>query len=579
MTVDSPRQRLALAALLFVATLFVFRPALACDFVNFDDPLYVQNNPILFDGLSGVGVERAFTTIQGGYWIPLTWLSYLIDFHFSGLNPSGYHRTNILLHAATAALLFLTLCRMTAAPGRSLAVAAFFAVHPIQVESVAWVTERKDVLSTFFLVLALLAYTGYANRPGLGRYLLVVLCFVLGLMAKPMLVTLPVVLLVLDFWPLNRGALGPRRLVLEKAPLILLAFAAGVLTIVTQRHGTAVRSLDEFSLYARLGNALVCYVVYLRMLLWPYPLAVFYPHPGNDLPFWQPLLAASLLLALTMTAFRLRRRAPYLLAGWLWYAISLAPVSGILQAGWQGRADRFVYVPSIGLFVLAVWGMADLIGTRRRLAAAILATCLLSLCVAVTTRQIPYWRDSVTLWEHTAAVTDDNFVCRHTLAAALLDRGRTAEAVEHLERAIALKPDHELAYYLLGLARRQQKRLDEAERWLREALKISPEYVEALAVLAEVLAEEKRLDEAEQTARRALELDPRSAVATASLAAIRLRQGLDEEGLELLRTAVSLDPHDASLRLRLADELRRRGLDAEADRQDEALRSLYQRGP
>ncbi len=571
------RLPLALAALLFLGTVIVFRPALACDFINFDDPSYVQSNPILHDGLSLAGLERAFTTIQGGYWIPLTWTSYLIDYHFSGLHPADYHRTNVLLHAATAALLFLTLFRMTGACGRSFAVAGLFAFHPIQVESVAWVTERKDVLSTFFLILALRAYTGYARCPGLGRYLLIVLFFVLGLMAKPMLVTLPVVLFVLDYWPLGRRNLGVRRLILEKLPLLLLALAAGVLTIITQRQGTAVRSLDEFSLYARMGNAIVCYVVYLRMLLWPYPLAVFYPHPGDALPLWQPLGAAILMLLLTGTAFRFRRRAPYLLAGWLWYLITLAPVSGILQAGWQGHADRFVYVPCIGLFLLAVWGMGDLSGMRRRLGATILTACVIGACVAVTTLQLRHWHDSLTLWEHTAAVTEDNFVCRDSLAATLLDHGRTSEAETHLQHALVLKPDHELAYFLLGLALQQQNRFEEAEGRLREALTISPHYVEALVARAEVLAEQKRIDEAEQIALRALELAPGSAEATACLAAIRLRQGHNEEGLALLREAVKFDPHAEPLRTQLAKELRRRGLDDEAERELEVLRILYRR--
>ena len=266
-----------LALLLFLGTALVFQPAVRCDFINLDDPVYIHSNPILHKGLNEEGITAAFATVHAGYWIPLTWLSYLIDQELYGLAAGGYHRTNVLLHAATAALLFLFLRRMTGAQGRSFVVAALFALHPVQLESVAWVTERKDVLSTFFLVLTLWAYLVYVAQPSSWRCVGVLLCYSLGLMAKPMLVTLPVALLLLDYWPLKRS--GVKKLILEKLPLLALALAAGVVTIITQRHGTAVRSLEEVSLYARLGNAIVGYVIYLKMLLWPYPLAVFYPHP------------------------------------------------------------------------------------------------------------------------------------------------------------------------------------------------------------------------------------------------------------------------------------------------------------
>jgi hypothetical protein len=574
MSSPSSRVPLLLAAGLFLTTVLVFQPAVRCDFINFDDPSYVQNNPLLYGGLSLDSAGRAITTVHAGYWIPLTWLSYLVDYQLCGLDPAGYHRTNVLLHAASAALLFVVLFRMTNAVGRSLVAAALFALHPVQVESVAWVTERKDVLSTLFLVLALGAYARYAERPSVRRYLLVVLCFALGLMAKPMLVTLPVVVLLLDFWPLGRQDLGLRRLLLEKLPLFLLALAAGVLTILTQKQGTAVRSLDEFSLYARLGNAVVSSVVYLQMLVFPYPLAVFYPHPGDALPAWQAIGAALILMAVTLLAWMLRQRAPFLLVGWLWYLVTLAPVSGVLQAGWQGRADRFLYVPAIGLFILASWGVAALAPGRQRLlqwsAAGVLAAS-----VALTIVQLSHWRDSLALWEHTFAVTEDNFVTRDSLAAALLDHDCVAEAVAHLERARAINPRHELAPYLLGLAAQKENRLDDAVRHLRQALALSPEHVEALAALAEVLAELKRPDEAELQARRALALAPDSAIAMHSLGVVQMRQYHDDEALACFRDAVRLDPHALPLRIRLIDELCRRGLDSEAERERLALRRLY----
>ncbi len=595
------RVRIEVAVFLFVATLIVFRPAMSCDFINFDDPSYVQNNPILYDGLSLDSVGRAFTTVHAGYWIPLTWLSYLLDYAMSGLSPGGYHRTNVLLHAATVALLYVVLCRMTDAPGRSFVVAALFAFHPVQVESVAWVTERKDVLSTFFAVLTLLAYHAWTRAPGVGRYLLMVLCLALGLMAKPMLVTLPVALLILDYWPLNRGNLGIRRLVFEKLPLLVLCLAAGVATILTQRQGTAVRSLEEFSLCARLGNAVVSYAVYLRMLLFPYPLAVFYPHPGDDLPAWQVALSAVVLLGLFYGAWKLRKAAPYLLAGWLWYLVTLAPVSGVLQAGWQGRADRFLYLPSIGLFVAVCWGYAAGVKGRRRQLRIVFAGVVLLCCVVATFAQQQHWRDSQTLWRHTVRVTDDNFVARDSLAAALLDANQTDEAIKHLERAIEMKPTHELAYYLLGLADRQQKRPDDAARHLREAITCSPDYVDAHVALAEVLAEIGKLDEAEVEARHAIDLDPNAPEGHAALSAVLrarkwdeimvycmvyprllLTTGLrarkwDEEALEHLREAVRLGPHARPLRELLVRELKRLGRADEAEDEEKALRRLLRR--
>jgi Flp pilus assembly protein TadD len=370
------------------------------------------------------------------------------------------------------------------------------------------------------------------------------LCFGLGLMAKPMLVTLPFVLLLLDYWPLKRA--GVKRLVLEKLPLLALALAAGVLTILTQRHGTAVRSLEELSLHARLGNAVVSYVIYLKMLLWPYPLAVFYPHPEEAIALWQVAGSAVILVLLTILAFVLRRRAPYLLVGWLWYIITLGPVSGVLQAGWQGRADRFLYVPSIGLFMLAVWGLADLL-QRRRLALGVAGGTIVAACACGTILQLRHWTDSLTLWEHTAAVTEDNFTARDSLAAVLLAHGRVDEAIEHLRQARVLRPNHELSHYLLGLAYRQQNRLEESTQSLTTAVRVRPECQEAHAVLAEVLADQNRFAEAEQHAQTALELDPSASAGPQALGAIRLRQGRRSEARELFRKALCLEPHSQTL--------------------------------
>ena len=393
----------------------------------------------------------------------------------------------------------MLLCRLTGATLPSGLAAALFALHPLQVESVAWVTERKDVLSTFFGLLALHAHAGYAARPGITRYLLVVLWLGLGLLAKPMLVTLPGVMLLLDYWPLNR--LGPARiqpaapgskLILEKLPLFALAVAAAVVTVLAQRDGNAVRTLDEFSLAARLGNAVVSYVSYLDKIIWPFDLAVFYPHPGTP-SFARVAGALIFLAAMTgLIVWRARWR-PYLLVGWLWFVGTLLPVSGVLQAGWQGMADRFVYFPSVGLFLILAFALGDILATgRRRL--AICMSCVapvvavLSVLSVRTMEQVTYWQNSLTLWEHARRVTPDNFYTRFSYGAALLDVGRVDEAAEQFVRSLELKPDHPFGHYELGLARREQGRLDEAIASWTTALRLAPEYAEARLALAEAQA-------------------------------------------------------------------------------------------
>jgi tetratricopeptide (TPR) repeat protein len=496
------RLRFLIILALSAATLIVYRPVCNYAFVNLDDPDYVQDNPLLH-----ACPLRAFTTIQAGYWIPLTWLSYQLDHWLYGLSPGGYHRTNLLLHIVNVTLLFLLLCRLTGATLPSGFAAALFALHPLQVESVAWVTERKDVLSTFFGLLALHAYAGYARRPSVVRYLLVMLWLALGLLAKPMLVTLPCILLLLDYWPLQRKIIAKCklqnanckmqignlhfaiRLVLEKLPLFALALAASIVTVFAQRHDDAVRTLDQFSLSARLGNALISYVSYVQKLIWPVDLAVFYPHPGVPAA-WHMAAAIILLAAVTGLVVWQARREPYLLVGWLWFAGTLFPVSGVMQAGWQGMADRFLYVPSIGLFVAFAFALRELkpiwdfrlMNFDLRFA---LALVLLAILSARTADQVRHWQDSITLWEHTRLVTPDNFYARFSYGAALLDAGRVAEAAEQFERAIELKPDHPFGHYELGIARREQGRLDEAVVSWSTALRLAPEYKQARLALAE----------------------------------------------------------------------------------------------
>jgi tetratricopeptide (TPR) repeat protein len=521
---DPSRLRLLLGLTLVAAVLAVYRPVRDFAFVNLDDPDYVQDNPLVNGGLTPSNVSSAFTTIHAGYWIPLTWMSYQLDYEFCGLAPGGYHRTNLLLHAANALLLFLLLCRLTGAVWASGFVAALFALHPIQVESVAWVTERKDVLSTFLGLLALYGYAGYVARPNIGRYLLVATCFVLSLLAKPMMVTLPCLLLLLDFWPLRRfesksspdvnfmrSVLCTRYWVLlEKLPLFAIAFAASVVTVFAQRQGDAVRSLGEFSMSARLGNAAVSTIRYLEKLAWPFDLAVFYPHQGESLAMWQATGSALVLAAITVLVLWLGRRRPYLAVCWLWFLGTLFPVSGVLQAGWQGMADRFLYVPSIGLFILVAFALRDLrpAGDWRSAIGKLqfsLAVLLLALLSLRTSNQLQHWRDSLSLWDHAAQVTPDNFYTRFSHGAALLDAGQVEAAAEHFARSVELKPDHPFGHYQLGLARRQQGRLDEAVACWTNALRLAPNYSEVHVALAEVLAKRGELGGARRHLRQARE--------------------------------------------------------------------------
>ena len=420
-----PQRRWKIIACLFlvVATLATYGDLRTHQFINFDDDIYVTGNPPVQDGLTLKGLTWAFTTMHGGLWIPLTWLSFMVNSQLFGLHPGGFLLTNLLFHIANALLLFLWLLYLTRTLGCSFLVAALFALHPLHVESVAWATERKDVLSTFFWLLTMWAYVWYAERPRLGRYLLILVCFSLGLMAKPMLVTLPFVLLLLDYWPLGRLRLkgpaaaaaspkpGPgvtiKRLVWEKSPLFVISALSIVVTFYAQKEAGAISTLQTLPIANRLANAMVAYGSYLGKMFWPAHLAVFYPHPGHNLPIWQALAAGLALAVLTLLALRQARRHPYLLVGWLWYLGTLLPVIGLVQVGGQAMADRYTYVPFIGLFIVVVWGMADLAARWRapKFLLPVGAGVVLSALMVCTWVQVSYWRDSITLYEHTLEVT------------------------------------------------------------------------------------------------------------------------------------------------------------------------------
>jgi protein O-mannosyl-transferase len=492
----------ALAAIVWI----VFGQTLKHDFVNYDDDAYVHLQPEIVGGVTLHGVGWAFTHIHSGNWHPLTSISHMLDCQLCGLNARGHHLTNLLLHAMGAILLFLALREMTQRLWRSAFVAALFAIHPLRVESVAWIAERKDVLSGVLFMLTLLAYTRYARRPSLVRYLTMAALFACGLMSKPMLVTLPCVLLLLDYWPLKRVA-PLKQLILEKLPLVILSAGSGVVTILAQTH--TMRSLEVLPISARFGNAFVAVVTYIGQMIWPTRLAVLYPLP-DQLPLWKPMLAAAVVCAVTVLAVRMRRTRPYLAVGWFWYLGMLVPVLGILQVGMQSHADRYTYLPQIGLSLGLTWMIAELSVAwkyRRPMLSGAVAVLLVALMKSAAV-QASYWRDSETLWRHTLAVTTRNSVAHTNLGNTLPAR----DALPHYEAALAIAPDSTLPLNNLAwiLATAPEVSLRDGQRAVQLAGKANqlgggtdPNFLRTLAV---AYAEVGRFADAIQTAEHALPL-------------------------------------------------------------------------
>jgi hypothetical protein len=519
-----------LGLLLVVSTLTAYWHLLFCDFISFDDPFYVTGNPQVLAGLDRANIVWAFTSFHSSNWHPLTWLSHMLDCELFGLHPVGHHLTNLLIHLGNTLLLFLFLRETTHQTWRSFIVAALFSLHPLHVESVAWVSERKDVLSTFFWMLALIAYVAHVRQPRLYRYLLVLFLFALGLMAKPMVVTFPFVLLLLDYWPLRRadsppyglafeGELPTRenpgvvwgRLLLEKVPFLLLSVASSVVTILAQAEGRAFRSLDIIPFGMRVSNALVSYAHYMYMMLWPQGLSVFYPHPVGSVDPWLVFVSAILLAGLSATAIRLALGRPYLLVGWLWYLGTLVPVIGLLQVGDQAMADRYTYIPLIGLFVAMVWGFSDLFaacGVRRIFVVALVGTICLAL-IDGTQSQLRYWQNNETLFQRALRVTRDNYVAHLMLAQVAKADGKPYKALFHKNKAVEINPlfvakTHNRWGYFLA----QQGQMDEAIEDFEEAIRICPDYANAHKNLGVVLARKGRLDEAIAHFTEVLRLSP-----------------------------------------------------------------------
>lgn len=470
--------------LLLVLTIGLYYPVKTHPFVNYDDNVYVTENSHVQNGLTWDTVTWAFVTYDAGNWHPVTWLSHALDFQIYDQDPAGHHQTSMLLHALNAVLLFWVLFRATGCAGRSCVVAALFAVHPINVESVVWIAERKTVLSMTFFLLALGAYRWYASKPKLGRYAVVAALFALGLMAKPQIITFPCVLLLWDYWPLRRMAIGKtsatdstfeqkslRALIEEKLPLFGLAAASAVMTMKAQSASGAVLSLASTPLSIRLSNAIVSYVKYLEKALWPLHLAPMYPHPGDSLRAWQVYGGLLILLAMTMfVAERTTRR--YLIVGWLWFLGTMIPMIGLVQVGRQALADRYAYLPLLGIFIMVCWAIADF-SDEKHLPPAILpvGSCVVIAALAlVAHRQIGYWADNITLWTHTIEITAPNYIAQDDLGGALMDQKRLEEAIGHFREAAEIHPVDPVSNFNIGFYDQQHGSLDEAILQYRKAI-------------------------------------------------------------------------------------------------------------
>ena len=552
---------------LAMITLVAFEQVRRNDFVSFDDLQYVTDNPNVNQGLSGESIAWAFTSGYASNWHPLTWLSHMADCELYGLRPAGHHITNLLLHILNTLLLFWVFRKMTGSVWPSAFVAAVFAIHPLHVESVAWVAERKDVLSTLFWLGTMIAYVRYTERSSMGNSVLVALLFGLGLMAKPMLVTLPFVLLLLDYWPLRRfDTFSIRRLVGEKIPLFVLAAGSSVITFLVQQKGGAVIELENISVASRLGNALVSYVGYIGKMIYPSGLAVLYPYPAEGVGSWRPLVAVALLAGLTLFFIRLAAKQRYVLVGWLWYLITLVPVIGIVQVGGQAMADRYTYIPSIGIFVVVAWGLGDLLSRwkYKRAVLSIFALIAILLATLATRNQVAHWRNTLALYKHTLDVTENNHVIHSNYAIALNEEGRTDEAIEHYQQALKIEPDHADAHYNLGVVFEKMGNFEQAIKHYQQLLKLEPDSTEVHYNLGVVLGIMGKREQAIAHYQRALKIKPDYAEAHYNLGVVLWKTGKREQAIEHYQKALKLKPDFTEARYNLGVVLGKTGNHEEA---------------
>ena len=566
--------QIAICLFLAIATFAVYWQVLDHEFLNYDDKEYVTNNWNVKAGLTPESIKWAFTTGHFANWHPMTWLSHMLDFQLYGSHPKGHLLINLLIHIANALLLFLVLFRMTGALWQSGFVAALFALHPFNVESVAWISERKNVLSTLFWLLTIWSYVRFVEKPSPKRYGLTALFLMVGLMSKPMLVTLPFVLLMLDFWPLGRWRLLPEseknkasnggekfsKLIREKIPFFIIVVGSSIITFIVQKSGGALKAMEDNSLSARLANAMVSYVTYLGKTFWPSGLSVFYPHPGNIIPAWQAFICVALLACISFFAMQKMRKAPYLAFGWFWFLGTLVPVIQIVQTGAHAMADRYAYVPTIGLFIIIAWGLPDLLARwNHREKAPVIFTGLLIPLMFVTWNQVGHWKDSITLFKHAISVTDNKYpdiaLTHNNLGIAQEEKGRLSEAIAQYKTAMKIRPDFALPHNNLGNVLFATKKTEEAIAYYKSALKLNPAYAMAHSNLGIALEEKGELEEAIAHYREAIRLEPNLVLAHYNLGIVLKEKGEFEEAISHYKAAIKFKPDFVLAHINLGNAL------------------------
>ncbi len=583
---------LVISICLVAAIIAVYWPVYKYNFVKYDDNIYITGNTHIKSGFNWQSIRWAFVSGHAANWHPLTWISHILDYQLFKGWAGGGHLVNVGFHILNTLLLFYILMRMTRAMWPSAFVAAVFALHPLHIESVAWISERKDLLSTFFGLLTILAYVNYVENKKLKWYLAAIVLFVLGLMSKPMLVTLPFVLLLLDYWPLERKF--SRQLLIEKIPFLIFSLASCAVTFFVQRHGGAIIAGEFLGLKARVYNGIVSYITYIAKMIWPDGLAVLYPHPGDEISIIKVALSVLLLVLISIFFIYTARRHKFFVVGWLWYIGTLVPVIGLVQVSVQAMADRYTYMTLTGLFIIIAWSAKEFVPPQRYKMLILPVAAVLIILAAAAHAQLRYWENSITLFEHTLAVTKDNYHILNNyvdclmdagrlddavkqsnlilkrkpgfgetqcnLGCALLEAGRTQEAIEHLKLAIEYKPALSQAHYNLAFALTEQKKYDLAIVSCRDALKIKPDYVEVYLCLAIIYNEMGKYDQVVESCNKAIEYEPNNIKAHYYLAAALTALGKTDESIKIYRSALQIEPNNPDFRRLLEKALKKQSV-------------------